>query len=152
MPIDTSSSSAGPRLGRPVLRFRGHPLHTLLAPLTFACFLGTLFTDIVYAVSADMQWANFSAWLLTVGLIVSVAVVIAGLADLIGVRRRRTSGAAWIHGLGDAIALALAVVNMLVHTRDAYTSVVPLGLILSLLTVLVLGIVGWFDSGMEARP
>jgi uncharacterized membrane protein len=139
-------------LARPVVRVGGRSLHTLLAPIPFACFLGTLVTDIVYAATADMQWANFSAWMLVVGLIVSVLVVIAGLIDLVGDRRRRTSGLAWIHGLGDAAALALAVLNVFVHSRDAYTSVVPEGLLLSLLTVLILVAVGWFDRDLEGNP
>src|ERR1700710_1086933 len=86
MPSDTPSPIA-----RPVIRLRGRSLHTLLAPIPFVCFLGTLVTDIVYAVTADMQWANFSAWMLVAGLFVSVLVVIAGLIDLVGDRRRRTS-------------------------------------------------------------
>ena len=137
---------------RPLARFRGHPVHTVLAPIPFVCFLGTLITDIAYAVTADMQWANFAAWLLTAGLLVSVLVVIAGVIDLLGVRRRRGSGATWIHSLGDAVALALAVIDAFVHTRDAYTSVVPEGLALSFLVVLVLLAVGWFDRGLEVRP
>jgi uncharacterized membrane protein len=146
------SSDIPQPIARPVFRFRGHPLHTLLAPIPFVCFLGTLINDIVYAVTADMQWANFSAWLLMVGLVFSVLVVIAGLVDLFGDRRRLASRPAWIHGLGDAVALVLAILNAFVHSRDAYTSVVPEGLILSLLVVLIMLAVGWFDRALEDRP
>ena len=40
--------------------------------------------------------------------------------------------------IGSAVVLALALLNNLVHTRDAWTSVVPTGLALSALTVLAI--------------
>lgn len=132
----------------PVARIADHPIHTMLAPVPFVCFLATLVTDIVYAVTADMQWANFSAWLLTAGLVVSVLVVIAGLIDFALDRSVRSLRATWVHAVGDGLALALAIVNVLVHSRDAYTSVVPEGLALSALVVLILVIVGWNDRAM----
>ena len=45
-----------------------HPIHALLVPVPVVCFTGALITDIVYSRSTDMQWANFSAWLLFVGI------------------------------------------------------------------------------------
>jgi len=39
--------------------------------------------------------------------------------------------------------LILATFDMLVHTRDAWTSVVPWGLVLSATIVLVLILTGW---------
>ena len=137
---------------RPAARIVDHPIHTMLAQIPFTCFVGTLITDIVYAMNADMQWSNFSDWLLTIGLLVSVLVVIFGLIDFARGRRVRSAlGATWIHGLGDAVALLVAIVNAFVHTRDAYTSVVPEGLLLSLVTVLILLAVGWSDRS-KARP
>jgi uncharacterized membrane protein len=41
------------------------------------------------------------------------------------------------------VALILATFDMLVHTRDAWTSVVPWGLVLSATIVLVLILTGW---------
>lgn len=129
-------------------RIADHPIHTLLAPIAFVCFLGTLVTDVVYTFTADMQWSNFSAWMLTAGLAVSLLVVIFGLIDFALNRRLRALRATWIHGIGDAVALVLAIVNAFVHTHDAYTSVVPEGLMLSTLVVLILVIVGWNDRTM----
>jgi uncharacterized membrane protein len=149
MPSDTPRSTA---------RIGGHPIHPMLAPFPIVCFVGTLVTDIAYAITADMQWANFSAWLLAAGLIMSVFAVIAGLTDAIGDRRILRLRPAWIHVLGNIVALALAVLNALVHTRDAYTSVVPTGLILSLLVVLILLVTGWngwamvYRHGVAVRP
>ena len=133
---------------RSTARIGGHPIHPMLVPFPIACFVGTLLTDIAYWRTADMQWANFSMWMLTVGLLVSVLVVIAGLIDFLASRGLRRRRATWIHGLGDGLALLLAIINAFVHTRDAYTSVVPEGLILSALVVIILLAVGWNDRNM----
>jgi uncharacterized membrane protein len=142
MPTDDIPATA--RLG-------GHPLHTLLAPAPLVCFVGTLITDLAYWRTAEMQWANMSAWLLTAGLLVSVLVVIAGVIDFFGSRRVRTLRPAWIHAVGDTLALALAVLNAFVHSRDAYTSVVPLGLFLSLLVVVILCVTSWSGGSLVYR-
>ncbi len=45
----------------------------------------------------------------------------------------------------------LAFFNVLVHTRDAWTSVVPWGLTLSVITVLILPVTGWLGWTMVYR-
>jgi uncharacterized membrane protein len=129
----------------------GHPLHPMLVPIPIACFVLTFFTDLAYWKTANMQWANMSAWLLTVGLIVAVFAAIAGLIDFLGERRIRSLRAVWIHAVGNAIALVLSILNDFVHSRDAYTSVVPAGLILSGLVVLILLVTGWNGWSMVYR-
>jgi uncharacterized membrane protein len=143
---------------RSTARIAGRPIHAMLVPIPIVCFLGTFITDLVYWKTAAMIWADMSAWLLTVGLIVSIFVVIAGLTDFLGDRRVRSLSAAWVHGLGNGIALILSIFNAFVHSRDAYTSVVPTGLILSTLVVLILGVTGWngwalvYRHGVGVRP
>jgi uncharacterized membrane protein len=129
----------------------GHPLHAMLVPIPIACFVGTLATDIAYAETSNMQWANMSAWLLTIGLVVALFAVIAGLVDFAGDRRIRDLRAVWIHAGGNAIALVIAIVNAFIHSRDAYTSVVPTGLILSALTVAILVVTGWMGWELVYR-
>ncbi|WP_141678843.1 DUF2231 domain-containing protein, partial [Acinetobacter baumannii] len=100
--------------------------------------VGTLLTDLAYWKTAEMQGANFSAWLLFAGLVRGVLAAIAGLIDFFGNRRIRDLSHAWFHMVGNVVVMILAFSNALVHSRDAWTSVVPAGLILSALTVLVL--------------
>ena len=121
----------------------GRPLHAMLVPIPIVCFIGTLVTDIVYAYSAAMLWADISAWLLVIGMIVSVFAATLGLIDFLSDRRIRELRAAWVHAIGNGAVLVLSFINTLVHTRDAYTSVVPSGLILSALVVAILLITGW---------
>jgi uncharacterized membrane protein len=130
----------------------GHPIHPMLVPIPIACFIGALVTDIMYYATAEMMWANFSSWLLIVGLIFGVLAAIAGLIDFLGNRMIRTRATpAWPHLIGNAIVLVLAFFNVLIHTRDAWTSVVPVGLVLSIITVLILPITGWLGWAMVYR-
>jgi uncharacterized membrane protein len=140
--------SANPRS---TARIGGHPIHPMLVPFPIACFVGTLLTDIAYARTANMQWANMSAWMLTVGLIFALFAVAAGFIDFLGDRRIRDLTAVWIHAGGNAIALILAIVNAFIHSRDGYTSVVPAGLVLSALTVLILLVTGWMGWDLVYR-
>jgi uncharacterized membrane protein len=136
---------------RSTVSLRGHPLHAMLVPIPVVCFVGTLVTDIVYWKTAAMLWADISAWLLVVGLVVSLFAATAGLIDFLGDRRIRELRAGWIHGLGNIAALVLSFFNALIHTRDAYTSVVPSGLILSALVVAILLVTGWNGWTMVYR-
>nr|WP_024511263.1 DUF2231 domain-containing protein [Bradyrhizobium sp. ARR65] len=123
----------------------------MLVPFPIVCFIGALLTDIAFALTAEMMWADFSAWLLLVGLIMGVLAAIAGLTDFLGNRMIRAQKPAWPHMLGNLLVLIIAFFNTMVHTRDAWTSVVPTGLILSAITVLILPITGWLGWSMVYR-
>ncbi|MBR1087277.1 DUF2231 domain-containing protein [Bradyrhizobium manausense] len=129
----------------------GHPIHPMLVPIPITCFVGALLTDIAYLVSAEIMWADFSAWLLVAGVIFGLLAAVAGLIDFLSNRLVRAQAPAWPHLLGNAVALILAVVNALIHTRDAWTSVWPVGLVLSALTVLILPVTGWLGWALVYR-
>jgi uncharacterized membrane protein len=132
-------------------RIGRHPIHPMLVPFPIVCFLGTLLTDFAYWRTAEIMWANFSAWLLTVGVIMGWLAAVAGLIDFLGSRHVRRLAVAWAHFIGSAAAMVLATLNMLVHTRDAWTSVVPWGLILSAAVVLILLVTGWLGGTLVYR-
>jgi uncharacterized membrane protein len=136
---------------RSTVSLRGRPLHAMLVPIPIVCFLATLVTDIVYWQTAAMLWADISAWLLVSGLVVSVFAASVGLIDFFADRRIRRLGAAWIHALGNTVALILSIFNALIHTRDAYTSVVPSGLVLSATVAAILLVTGWNGWTMVYR-
>ncbi|AZO37428.1 MAG: DUF2231 domain-containing protein [Mesorhizobium sp.] len=129
----------------------GHPIHPMLVTIPIACFVGTLLTDIAYWRTAEMTWAYFSTWLVTVGVIVGILAAIAGLTDFLGSRRIRAQPTAWLHMAGNLVVLVLSFFNMLIHTRDAWTSVVPAGLILSALVVIILIFTGWLGWALVYR-
>ena len=136
---------------RSTAQIASHPIHPMLVPIPIACFVGALLTDIAYVVTAEIMWANFSAWLLVVGVIFGILAALAGLIDFLSNRLVREQAPAWPHLLGNAMALILAFFNALIHTRDAWTSVWPLGLVLSVLTVLILPVSGWLGWALVYR-
>ena len=77
------------------------------------------------------------------GVIVGWATVVVALIETFAhprpLRGRLSAG----YVIGSVVALILATFDMLVHTRDAWTSVVPWGLVLSAAIVLVLILTGW---------
>lgn len=136
---------------RPTAQVAKHPIHPMLVPIPIVCFIGALVTDIAYACTAEMMYADFSAWLLLVGIVFGVLAAIAGLIDFLGNRLIRQQTPAWPHLIGNVAVLIIAFFNNLVHTRDAWTSVMPTGLILSIITVLILPITGWLGWEMVYR-
>jgi len=142
MSVDAAYSTA---------RIGSHPIHPMLVPIPIACFVGTLLTDLMYWRTADMMWADFSAWLVTVGTIFGWLAAIAGLIDFLGNRLVRAQPPAWPHLIGNGVVLILATFNTLIHSRDACTSVVPTGLILSALVVAILLFTGWMGWSMVYR-
>jgi uncharacterized membrane protein len=133
---------------RPRAQIASRPIHPMLVPIPIVCFAGVLLTDIAYTATAEIMWADFSAWLLVVGVIIGILAAIAGATDFIGNRMIRRQTPAWPHMLGNLLVLILSIFNLLVHTRDAWTSVVPIGLILSAVVVLILPVTGWLGWSM----
>jgi uncharacterized membrane protein len=128
-----------------------HPIHVMLVPFPIACFVGAFVTDIVYWRSTSFIWETFSVWLLTAGLVMAGFAVIAGLIDFVADRRIREFRSGWIHVLGNGIVIVLSLFNVFVHSRDGYTAVVPMGIILSGIVVLIMMITSWFGGEMVYR-
>lgn len=129
----------------------GPPIHAVLAGFSRVCLVAALVTDIVYSRTAEMMWTNFSAWLLAFGLLFGVLAAVFGMIAHWLDRTPRTGAVAWPHVVLSAVVLLLALFNNFVHSRDAWTSVVPTGLILSALTVLALLVNGWLGAAMAHR-
>ena len=111
-----------------------YPIQSLFVPFPLVCFTLTLGTDSAYWMSGgNLMWQNFSSWLLFVGLVIGAIGLVAGLLDLVR-RRTRPLRPGLLAVFLYMAALALAFVNSLVHARDGWTAVVPLGLLLSAAT------------------
>jgi len=132
----------------PTVTIDRHPIHPMLAPFAIACLVGVLLTDIAYWATANLMWAKFSTWLVSAGVILAVLTAIAGLVDIFSDRIIHPRGSIWPYVIGNVVILILAILNMLIHTRDAWTSVVPCGLTLSAVTVPLILITGWLGWRM----
>lgn len=136
MPRDDLRSSA---------RIGWQPFHSMLVDFAVCCFVGTLLTDLAYWQTAHIMWADFSDWLVTAGVVVGYVAVVVTLIEILARRWRQRRRPTWPYAIGNVVALIVATLNMLVHTRDAWTSVAPWGGVLSAVVVLVLLATGWMD-------
>jgi uncharacterized membrane protein len=123
-----------------------HPILIFLLSFPIACFTGALATDIVYVGTADMMWADFSAWLLAVGIVIGVFAAIGLVIHAVAHRRLWGMRPVWLSVVGSLAVLFLAFFDNLVHSRDAWTSIMPTGLALSAVTVIVMLAVLWLNG------
>ncbi|MDQ0445323.1 putative membrane protein [Methylobacterium persicinum] len=111
--------------------------------------MAALFTDSMYLSNALIQWANFSAWLITGGLVLAlIAALVLVLDFLLG----RAGTISWPDFGLLAVAAILSIVNVFIHTRDGWTSVVPSGITVSAIVAILLliaGLRGWCATGLK---
>ena len=123
-------------------------LHPALIALGAALLMAAFATDIVYWWTLATQWENFSIWLITGGMIIAV---LSGAALLLDFALKRISAIAWPRFAVIALAALLSLLNAFVHSRDAYTAVVPQGLELSGIVTVLLLLVGWRGWNLAVR-
>ncbi|MEI9930145.1 MAG: DUF2231 domain-containing protein [Rhizomicrobium sp.] len=126
------------------------PVHSFFIGLGGALLMAALFTDYMYSNNSLMQWSNFSAWLILGGLILAL---VSAIVLAIEILLHRTGPIRWLDFSILAVAAVLSIINEFVHTRDAWTTVVPTGITLSaIVTILLLvaGLRGWAVT--DAKP
>lgn len=117
-----------------------------------ALLIAACATDAMYYETSIWQWANFSAWLIAAGLGLALVATIFLVIDFVTGRAGRIT---WIPFLLVAAAALLSLMNVLVHSRDAWTSVVPQGLGLSVIVtilLLVTAIYRWTVTTARGAP
>lgn len=138
-------ADSAPVLVRPI-----HPLHAMLLAFPLPLFLGALLSDLAYWQSFQVQWANFSSWLITGGLLAGGFVLAWSLIDLFRSHTARRTRAA----LYFVVLLAmwvLGLINALVHAKDAF-AIMPEALYLSAIVTLLAIVAAWMGySGYQSR-
>ena len=122
---------------RPIALAHTRTIHQMLVPFPVAYFTAALVTDLAYWRTDEVMWERFSVWLIAGGLVMAALVALAAIVDLAFARQKP----AWIRAFGYVLAVLLSLVNVLVHSRDGYTAVVPVGLTLSAIVVAILFLV-----------
>lgn len=127
-----------------------HALHALLLSLPTTLFPAALLSDYAYSTSQQIQWSNFSSWMIAGGLVGGGFALLWAAIDLLRdpiARRGRLRtyaivlSAMWIMGF----------VNALVHAKDAW-AIMPEALYLSFFSAaLALGAAWLGFSGFVAR-
>ncbi|MGQ4878773.1 DUF2231 domain-containing protein [Billgrantia sp. LNSP4103-1] len=122
----------------------GHPLHPTLVHFPIACLMLVVGSDVLFLFYGDMFWARVSLWLAGIGALGGWVASIAGLIDLITVRRIRELVLGWCHAILAVMMLSLASLNWLwrlLHPTDLLPWAVGLTLMTAGLIVLA-GIIG----------
>lgn len=109
----------------------------LLNPIPFGLFAAALIFDVVYERSGVMLWDKSAAWLIAIGLLFAVVPRLINLVQVWITARRYVLASDKLDFWLNLLAIAAAIFNSLVHSRDAY-AVVPAGLWLSAFTVILL--------------
>lgn len=111
-----------------------NPLHAVLLAGTVPLFLGALLSDIAYYQSYQIQWSNFSSWLIVGGLVFAGLALLCGILGLFSAEGRGGRGMLYI-----ALLLAtwiIGFINALVHAKDVWATM-PMGLILSAIVIVL---------------
>ena len=124
-------------------------LHPPFVSAGAAVLIAAFVTDYMYYTTSLMQWANFSAWLIAGGLVLAL---VAAIFLLIDVLLGKAGALHRIEFIGLVAVVVLSIFNVLIHSRDAWTSVVPSGITISAVCAVLLFLMsfrGWTVT--EAR-
>ena len=135
-----------PTYARPI-----HAAHAILLAFPLPFFLAGLVSDIAYWNTFQIQWSNFSSWLIAGGLLGGGFAMLWALVDLVRFRRAG-SRRPLIYFLVLLAMFVVGFINELVHAKDAW-AVMPEGLYLSIVTVLLAFVASWigFSGYRTAR-
>jgi len=114
------------------MRFALLPVNAVLVAGATSLFAGALLSDIAYFRSYEIQWNNFSSWLLAGGLLVAAFAFLWSIVELF-----RTRWRVWPAVAYSVLLLAtwiLGFVDALVHAKDAWATM-PGSLVLSAIVV-----------------
>lgn len=114
-------------------------IYQLLNPIPFGFFVAALIFDAVYFQTAEMMWSKGAAWLITLGLFIAIIPRLINLVHVWIPRGRYVLPAERVDFGLNLIGIVAAIFNAFIHSRDAY-AVMPLGLILSVVTVVCIAL------------
>ncbi len=130
----------------------GHPIRPVLVGFPIAFLVGALTTDLAFWRTGEHFWALASQWLLAAGVAMGPLAAVAGLTDSLTISRVRSLGAGWVHLLGNAAAMLIALWNLLYRFHGGLSGmVVPFGIVLSAVVVAVFFVTGWLGGELIIR-
>ena len=137
-------------------RHFANPLHAILLAFPVALYPSALLTDITYLKTAEIQWTNFSSWLIAGADFFAGLVLAWALIGLVVGRARHAKSRGTLYLIVVAAMFALGVLNAFQHARDGWHSVGTLGLALSILCSILAFVAAFIVYGgsysVEKRP
>lgn len=143
-----SRNDAGHDHPQSTVKIAGHPLHPMLVQFPIVCFILTFVFDVLYA-RGQTDVAQWTIWLLGIGLGMGALAAVAGLTDFLGEKRIQGSDAIK-HALANVTAVVLEVVNLILRLKST-DSIGSTGVYISLVVVLILLYSGWKGGDLVYR-
>ena len=129
-----------------VVAISRHPLHPALVTFPIALLVCAVGSDVAFVLLDDQFWARMSLWLLGVGTLMGSVAGATGTVELLAVAGIRNRAAAWSHFVMAVMLLSVGFVNWFWRLPDPAGAVFPLGIFLSFLGALLVGLAGWLGG------
>jgi uncharacterized membrane protein len=132
----------------------GHPIHAMSVAFPIALTFCALGADLFYWWTGDVFWARAALWAAGTGFLFGMLAGFSGTAELLFVSGIRARAAPWTHFIIAVTLLAVLGANWGHRLSGFETAVLPYGILLSGLSVVMVGLTGWhggklvFDYGL----
>jgi uncharacterized membrane protein len=126
-------------------------MHPILITLPIGLFVAAFLFDLIFWQTRNEAFATGALYLLGFGLIGAALAAVTGLIDFLGDGRIRALNDAWQHAIGNVILVLIQLFSWYQRYRYGASAVVPLGLSLSLISVLIMLFTGWKGGEMVFR-
>jgi len=136
---------------RSTANIAGHPIHPMLIPFPIAFFVGVFACDLVYWQTNIPAWADATLWLLGAGLVMAALAAVMGVIDVFGDQKIRQLSTIWWHASANVIVVLLELYNLFIRYQQGSATIIPYGILLSLLAVLLLLFSGWKGGDLVFR-
>jgi uncharacterized membrane protein len=120
----------------------GHPIHAMSVHFPIALVIATLGADVFYWWSADPFWVRAGLWSAGFAFATGVLASAIGTLELLLVPGIRHRAASWAHAIAAMALLAVVGTNWCLRLIEP-ESVLPHGILLSVLATVMTGLAGW---------
>lgn len=121
----------------------GHPIHAMAVAFPVALTFCLFGADLLYWWTGDLFWARAGLWAAGTGFLFGMLAGVSGTAELLLVSGIRARAPAWTHFIIAVTLLALLGANWGFRLYGYEQAVLPYGILLSGLSVVVVGFTGW---------
>jgi len=149
----TADRTVGPRrvIGSSRIAVAGQSIQDILLPFPIVFLIGTLATDMVFAMTDQPVWSRISLCLLCVGLALGIVCAVCSLLSYLSPERRRIVRFAWLQFPGIELAILLSLINLMLRVGDPAAAVSRTGLMLSTVVTTVLVVTAWTGGELSGR-
>jgi uncharacterized membrane protein len=141
--IDPISELPGFEQTESRIALHGHPIHAMSVAFPVALTFCVLGADALYWWTGDSFWARAALWAAGTGFLLGMVAGVSGTAELLLVPGIRARAPAWTHFIIAVTLLSLLGANWGYRLYGYEAAVLPYGILLSGLSVVVVGFTGW---------